>query len=223
MTRLIAIAVSAALLVPATTAMAQTCLGTASFAAGPVRVGAGLDFSEDATQYSAQLAFGQAAGIFASAGVGKIDVDEIDESATTFALNLGYSFAMAGTQSLEICPIVSYGYASADIGEGGVSVDFSDRQLGAGFAIGGVASSTPTFKLVPSLTLAYVHEDLEFEGDFEFEDSEDFGVITVAAGFVFSETVTLRPNISFPVGLDDSDPAFGIAFSFNFGARPASR
>jgi len=208
---------------PAAKAAAQTCVGTASFASGSVRLGAGIDFAKDAKQYAAQLAFGKAGGPFAAGSIGRVDVDDTDESATSFGGELGYSLNVAERGSLEVCPILGIGYASADVSEGGFSVDISTRALSAGFAIGGVASSSPTFAFVPSVSLAYVNQNIKSEGAIEFDESDDFGVITLAAGFVFNQRVTLRPNFAFPVGLDDSDPTYGVGISFNFGSPSANR
>ena len=208
---------------PATSALAQTCLGTASFASGPARIGFGLDFSEDTKQYGAQIAFGKAAGPFAGASVALVDIDEVDDSGTAFELALGYSLSVSGKGSMEICPVAGFGYASVGVDEGGISVDLSERTLSAGFAIGGVASSSPTFKFIPSAMLAYVNANAKSEGFIEFDESEDFGLVSLAAGFVFNDRVTLRPNVAIPVGLDDSDPTYGIGISFNFGRPSAAR
>ncbi len=210
-------------LLPVVSAVAQVCVGTASFASGPARVGVGLDFAKDAKQYGAQIAVGKPAGPFAAGSVAMVDIDEIDESATVLGIDLGYSLNVAGKGSLGICPVVGFSHATADVDEGGFSIDLTSRTLRAGFAIGGVSSSSPTFKFIPSAGLAYVNEKAKTEDAFEFEQSEDFGVITVAAGLVFNDRVTVRPNLAFPVGLDDSDPTFGVGISLNFGTPTAAR
>jgi hypothetical protein len=61
------------------------------------------------------------------------------------------------------------------------------------------------------------------EGDLEFDESDDFGLLSLAAGFVFNERVTLRPNVVFPFGLEGADPTYGIGISINFGTPPVSR
>ena len=205
----------------ASAAAAQTCAGTASFASGPVRIGAGIDVGNDARVYGAQIAAGKAAGPVASGSIGMIELDELDASGTSFAGQLGYSLGIATSSPFELCPIIGLGYITADVSEGGVSVDISSRQMSAGLSFGGVMSTTPTFAFVPSLALMYVHEKVETEGFIEFEETEDYGLVTLAAGLVFNQRVTLRPNMAFPVGLDDSDPTFGIAIAYNFGT-PAS-
>lgn len=206
----------------ATAAAAQTCTGTASFASGPVRIGAGMDIATDAKVYGAQIATGKAAGAFAAGSIGMVDFDEIDDSGTAFEGQLGYSLGIATSSPFELCPIIGLGYITADISENGVSAELSSRLLSAGLSFGGVMSSTPTFSFVPSLAFIYTNEKLKSEGVLELEESEDYGVLTLAAGLVFNQRVTLRPNIAFPVGLDDSDPTYGIAFAFNFGTSPSS-
>jgi hypothetical protein len=207
----------------ATAATAQTCGGTASFASGPVRIGAGIDDGNGARVYGAQIAAGKPAGPFVGGGIGRIELDDFDASGTSFAGQVGYGLGLgtATSSPFELCPIIGLGYVTAEVSESGVSVDISSRQLSAGLSIGGVMSSTPTFAFVPSLAFMYVNEKLETDGFIEIEETEDYGVVTLAAGLVFNQRVTLRPNMAFPVGLDDSDPTFGVAIAFNFG-NPSS-
>ena len=208
-------------ILPMSAALAQTCVGAASFASGPVRLGGSIDVGSDSKQYGAQIAFGKAAGPFAAGTVGMVDFDDTDDSGTWLGLDLGYSFTMAPNSPLAICPAVGIGFLSADIDEGGFSAEISGRQVSVGVSIGGVASSTPTFAFVPAVGLFYANEDAESEGAIEFDESEDYGIITVAAGMVFNQRITLRPNILFPIGLDESDPVFGIGIAFNFGTPPS--
>jgi hypothetical protein len=208
---------------PAATAFAQTCVGAASFASGSARIGAGIDFAEDGKLYTGQIAVGKAGGPFAAGSIGLGDIDDVEENATAYALELGYGVSMSTTRPFELCPVIGIGFVNWDDSEGGVSVELSSRQLSAGFSIGGVVSSTPTFAFVPAVSLIYTNEKLESEGVFEFEESEDYGVIGLAAGFIFNQRITVRPNIAFPVGLDDSDPTFGIGLGINFGTPSTSQ
>ncbi len=217
-----AVVVLSLCVLPLTAASAQICAGAASFASGPVRLGGAIDIAEDARQYGAQIAFGKAAGPFASGTIALVDFDDLEDSGTSFAADVGYSLSMSAARSVELCPIVGIGYASADISQGGFSAELSSRTFGAGISIGGIVSSTPTFAFVPAVSVIYANEDAEAEGALELDTSENYGVITLAAGLVFNQRITLRPNIAFPVGLDDADASYGIGIAFNFGA-PASR
>ena len=209
------------LALPMADAEAQVCSGVASFASGPVRLGASLETTDGSKQYGGQLAFGKPAGPFAGVSIGRVDIEDSDESATAFGGEAGFSFNVAGRGSLEFCPIVGYGFASADVDEEGVTADISSRSWTAGIMVGGVASSSPGLSILPSVGFAYVNQNIEIESDIlDFEGSDDFGLLTLAAGFVFNEKVTVRPNFSLPVGLDDSEPIFGIGIAFNFGSGP---
>jgi len=131
---------------------------------------------------------------------------------------------MAGRGTLEVCPVLGYGYASLDVNEGGFTADVTSRVLSAGFLIGGAVSSTPTLSVVPSIGLSYVNQKVKIDSDFfPLEESEDFGLVTLAAGFVFNQKITFRPNIAIPVGLDDSDPTYGVGIAINFGTPRGSR
>ena len=207
----------------ATNAFAQPCLGTASFGSGPARIGAGVDVGPDARQYAAQLSVGKPAGPFAAGTIGLVEFDEIDETGTSFAGELGFSLGVSATSPFEVCPVIGIGHLSADVGAGGFSAEISSRVLSAGLAIGGVASSTPTVAFVPAIVLAYTNENVKSEGVLELEESEDYGMVTLIAGLVFNQRVTVRPNIAFPIGLDDSDPAYGVGIGINFGTPPSSR
>lgn len=223
MTKYTAAALSLVLCVlPMMTGLAQSCAGAASFASGPVRIGGSIEVGADAKQYSGQIGFGRAAGPFAAGTVGIVDLDETDDSGTLFAGELGYSLPMSAAGKFEICPIIGLGRVTVDLSEGGVSADLSSRLLSAGLSFGGVMASTPTFALVPAVALIYTNEKLKSEGVIEFEESDDYGIVTLAVGLVFNQAVTLRPNIAFPVGLDDSDPAYGLGIGFNFGT-PSGR
>ena len=48
-------------------------------------------------------------------------------------------------------------------------------------------------------------------------DSQDYTEIDIGAGFVFNRTLTIRPSVAIPVGIDGAKSAFQLAFAFNFG------
>ena len=70
------------LTIPIAAADAQVCSGAASFASGPVRLGASLETTDGSKQYGGQLAFGKPAGPFAGVSIGRVDIEDSDESAT---------------------------------------------------------------------------------------------------------------------------------------------
>ena len=218
-----------ALLAITTAANAQICLGTASFREGPVRLGLNFEFPENAKTYGAEIAFGAQSGLFASANVGRIDDDELDESATTFGglAGFGVDVSPGGTaaRTLEICPFAGVNFLSGPDFDDPLlgSIETSGRSFGGGIGIGGILSSNATMSFIPSLSVSYVNEEVTLDdGTNELELSDDYGLFVLTAGFVFNRTLTIRPGISFPVGVEDADPVFGISLSFNFGRAATS-
>jgi hypothetical protein len=49
--------------------------------------------------------------------------------------------------------------------------------------------------------------------------TETYGIAGAAVGVVLSERLSVRPSVSFPIGLDGADPVFGIGFALNYGGR----
>ena len=207
---------------PLVSGHAQTCTGTASFGSGPMRIGASVDFAEDVRQYGGQLAVGRAGGPFATLSIGRFDIEDIDEFGKAYAGEIGYGVDLGPTESLELCPVLGSTYNTIKVNIPGNSVtDITSRALSGGFMLGSVASTSPTLSIVPAAGIFYVHERAKIDSNIflDEEATEDYGVITLAAGFVFNQRVTVRPNIAIPVGLDDADPTFGVGFAFNFGRR----
>jgi len=232
MQRITKLAIATALLAAAVSApvRAQSCAGTASFAAGRMRVGAGATFGDGAQAFGAQLAAGQAKGAFAGATLSRVDIDDVNEGATAFGGTAGYGYDVASTHAVQLCPTVGFGYTSGPKFESaGGSLDFGARSLSAGVSLGGVLTSTSTLSVVPFAGLSYVNQHSTMElrpasGEASEESSsEDFALLDLGAGFVLNQVMTIRPMVSLPMGLEDAKTSYGIGFSFNFGHRLLSR
>lgn len=226
--RLTSSLVALSLVTLAGTAGAQVCLGTPSFATGPIRIDAGLLTGNDNTQYGAGLAVGTANGPFVSAGVNRVDIDGVDESATGFSVAGGFEVNLTdrrGTRarratSLSLCPVASFSRAGVDFEESGIEAETSIRTFSAGLSLGAMVPSSPNFSLVPFGGLSYANSkaSLEIDGE-EFGDSEaeNYFVLDLGLGLVLNRSFTIRPTIGIPIGLDEADPNFGVSFHINFG------
>ena len=219
-----AILSSALLLMVSAVGQAQSCLGAASFAAGPVRVGAGVDFTDGAKSYGVQLAFGSTSGPFGTAGLSAVDYDDVDEGGTIVSVAGGYALPLGPSRKAQFCPSVGFDWGSGpnfDTGAGVLELSFRTFSFGAN--LGAVATSTPTMDFVPFVGAHFVIARLtaEFDGATERE-REDYGVVSLGAGFVLNRTLTIRPQLGFPVGVDEGDPSYGLAFAFNFGSAPGA-
>lgn len=218
------------LLLAAAPIEAQICLGTPSFSAGPVRLGVGAEFGDDVSAFGGEIAAGQPAGAFGALRVSRLTLDfEGDsESASMVGVNVGYSIALNPANTLSLCPIAAFNYLSGPSFEAeGVSVDISSRAFGGGAAIGGSIVASPTMSLVPFASFAYFSETATVEASdgidsIEEDVSDTYGVASLGAGFVFNKTITIRPSVAIPVGVEDGKASFAIALGFNFGAQSAA-
>ena len=77
-----------------TTARAQACLGSVSFAIAPVRLGGGAVFGESFTAYAVSLIAGKENGAFGDVGLARIYDDDFDD---TEALRAWFEGARAAT------------------------------------------------------------------------------------------------------------------------------
>jgi hypothetical protein len=175
---------------------------------------------QKAPRCSAAVALGAANGAFGGAYLGRTSLDDSNESATNYGGHFGFALPVDQGKKVELCPTLTVDAVSAEIETGFGAAELSGTRFGAGFGVGGVASSSPTFDFVPFGSVAYNHakSKLTFGGTTD-ETSDDFGILTLGAGFVLNKIVTLQPNVAIPFGIDDNDPVYGITVAFNFGKK----
>jgi hypothetical protein len=207
----------------ASIAEAQICLGTASFATGPIRIDGSFSTIDDATSLSVGASVGAPRGPFVSVNVNRTDIDEVDESATGFGILGGLELDLSTSASsrsarFSLCPVASFNYSTADFDLLGESVEFSANTLSAGLALGAEVTASPTLSVIPFGALSVVRQSVDFEGFGEdAEESETGGSLDLGLGLVLNRRFTIRPLISIPLGFEGADPAFGVSVHFNFG------
>lgn len=214
-------AIATALLVGASAAQAQTCLGTATFAAGGMRAGVEATFDDGASAYGASLAFGGVTGTFASIDASLFDFDEFDESAYGIGGQVGLQMPVAAMVGAQFCPLLQAAYVfGPNFEDSGFDIESNSLLASAGVGFGVPFQLAETAGLVPFGTarLAYGRTSVEIDGESD-SDSDTYGLIGLGAGLVLNQRITLRPSIEFPLGLDDSDPTFSFGVAINFGAQ----
>ncbi|MGH7656320.1 MAG: autotransporter outer membrane beta-barrel domain-containing protein [Gemmatimonadaceae bacterium] len=197
---------------------AQSCVGTASFAAGIVRLGASAAFTDGAKQYSGGLALGAPHGVFAAVDAGSISYDGGGGASTVVGANLGYDVAVGPGASF--CPIVAYSHVSfPDVRVGGSTITTSENVVAFGGAFGVTATVAPNLDLVPYLAGEYAHASAsESEtGVGSDSQSQDYGVLSVGVGFVINKMFTFGPSVAVPVGITGGKTSVSIGLSINFG------
>jgi hypothetical protein len=214
------LAASAALVVTHSPLAAQTCVGMPSFANGMVQVAGGGAFTEGANLYSGTLGLGAPAGPFAKVGLGRTSYDDLDGSSLDVGGQVGYQLAVGRSAKAELCPIAGFslGFGPDDIL--GTGVDASTHGFDLGLALGTSLRGGSGLEVVPNAGLAFAYSRVKLEdATGSATSSESYALARFGLGLVFNSTVGVSPSVSVPVGLDGSDPTFGLTLSVNFGGR----
>ena len=222
------VGLSCALLVAPLVVSAQLCGGAASFKTAPARIGGGIEFTDGSKGYGAQFAIGSAEGLFGTAGISAVDYDDASEGSTVFAFGAGYAIPIGTGGKAEFCPIGNFSLLRGpNFNESGVTAEVSGHSYGMGGQIGGIAMSTPTMDFVPFAGAMYVNQTIKISGSAggisaSESASEDAIVLSAGAGFVINRLLTIQPQISYPINVDEANATFGVAFAFNFGGPKSS-
>jgi len=216
--RLVAV-LAGAVIIPLAKSQAQTCLGAASFSAGNMRLGAGVDVGDKSKAFSGDFAIGSTMGPFATAGLSTVQYDDVSGNGIGFNVNAGYAVKANATGTAQLCPIVGFSYQNApDIESEFGSITSSYHAFVLGGALGGVASSSPGLDFVPFVSAGYVLSQASASvAGFSQSQNDNYGVIGLGAGLVFNRAVTIRPSVGIPVGLEGAKPRYGLSIGFSFG------
>jgi hypothetical protein len=194
-------------------AVAQTCMGMASFSSGPVQIAGNAAFTDGANRLGASAAYGLPGSVFGSVGIGTTSIDGLDSS-LDFGVDLGYQMQVGKAQ---ICPVASLGYDNGPDSDSN-GINSSTRSAGFGLAMG-APMGTSQLQIVPTagLGLIYAKSKVEITGFGSGEGSDAYGVAQLGLGLVVNQTIAIRPSVAIPLGLTGSDPSFGVTVGFNFG------
>jgi hypothetical protein len=215
---LAAVVLSAVGLLPVR-ALAQTCLGTATFHRAPVRVSADATFADSTTLYGAGLALGAGAGPFASATVSRATFEGLDDHATVVDLGVGFAIDVEPTGRLQFCPRIGHRIQSGpDVAAGLGTVSTSGRRIEVGGALGAIVSATPALDIVPYGDLAYTATRLTLDLPAgPVSRTDDGGLLEVGAGLVLRRRLTLRPSAVIPIGGAGGGTALRVLLAYNLG------
>jgi hypothetical protein len=205
------------ILLCATEAAAQTCLGMPSFRDGQFQVSAGAAFREGAQGFGGGGALGTD-DLFVGATVSVTDVEAADSTATAFAMNVGASFVVNERERIQACPVASVILTG---GPDVAGVDVSGVGLRAGGRLGLVAYESGDLELVPTFGVDIAYDRINGDvGDVETTLArETYMILRVGAGIILNKRVGIVPVLSVPVGLDGSDAEFSFLVAYNFGGR----
>ncbi len=214
--RTCALTLGTILLLVATDASAQTCLGSPSYAEGPFQASVVAALTDGAQGFGGGFAVGSE-DYFGGVNVGYTNASDLDSTATSFGMIGGASVALSDRDRIFACPVASLGYTSGpDIG----AVDVSLVSFRAGGRMGLVAAQSGSIAVVPTfgLDLAYDRVTTQFAG-VDVSGDDTYAIARAGLGIVYNRTIAFVSTLGVPLGLDGSDPEFTFAVTFNLGSR----
>lgn len=225
---------SAVVMLQVTPLTAQTCVGAASFATGPLRIDADAKFRNRQSSLGAGVSAGAHNSFFGGIGIQRTYHDSvtsptslyaIQPPSTDYAVDAGYQLAIGAAGRAQICPIVRYVHTSAVLRDPNTILTHVTGDLGAfGAALGGTASHSPTVDFVPAIALEYttlhsrVRQDAPLSATIDERSESHVWTATVTGGLILNRVVSLRPNVIIPFGVANANATYGITIDFNFGS-----
>ena len=201
----------------ASVASAQICFGDPSFSAGRVQLSGSADFGQDAQSFGAGITLGSPTA-FGGISVGAISYDDLDGSTLVLGAGVGYQVPIATSGRVQLCPWLAggLGFGPNDIEDTGI--DASVRDVVFGVAVGGQLGPDAQVVVIPTASLGFAYSSFKLDGPGgELEDSDTYALASLGAGLVFNSTFSIRPSVTIPFGLEDSDPTFGVSIAIHLG------
>lgn len=202
-------------------AVGQTCLGLASFSTGKMQVSGNGQFAEGANRFGAGIAYGLPSNIFAGAQISTTSYDAADASSLGVGANVGYQLSVGKAANIHVCPVASF-----ELGMGpdddATETNASSQNATIGFSLGTTMGASPRLQIVPSAGLGLAYSKLKLEvASTSSELSDTYGQAQLGVGLIFNQSIAVRPSVSIPLGLEGSDPTFGLTVAYSFGSKPA--
>jgi hypothetical protein len=92
--------------------------------------------------------------------------------------------------------------------------------MSLGFSVGTTMSSSPRMQIVPVAGLGLKNSRISEDGSDAISDT--YGVARLGVGLLFNNIIAVRPSVDIPVGLEGSDPTFGLTVAYSFGTKAAA-
>jgi hypothetical protein len=199
-------------------AVAQTCTGMPSFAAGQMQATAGGSFTDGASSFGGTFGYGVPKSFYGKASLGSTSYDAFDGSSFDFGVGGGYQIPLQTSRTAELCPVASLSLGSGPSDVLGTGVDMSSRTFAFGAALGAQVGNNPQLRIVPNASFQFANTRITMDdGTDSASGSESYGLLTLGTGFVFNSRYSLNPSISLPMGLEGSDASFSLAGAIHFG------
>jgi hypothetical protein len=211
------------------TARAQVCLGSASFASGPLRIATQAGFADRQQSFGGEVAAGVWKSAFVSAAVQRtshdtagVQLDTVRHSTTDYNVVAGVEIPL-GSGRAQLCPTFAFDRTSGGINNDLVVERVRGNRGTFGLSLGVIASHSETIDFVPSVGVAYndVHtrtkRDPRFGTLSDFSTHIDYWTVTYTPAFVINRVVSLGPSVTIPFGVHDLIRSYAIKIGINVG------
>ena len=204
---------------------AQRCLGYAPFSAGNLRVGLNFTFPDQAKSYALEAAAGGDVGLYGAGQFGQIAINAGGGVIKILGFGAGYVIPIADGARVALCPVAEIVFTSGpDVSQ----LVTSGRNATFGVAMGGVAASSPSLRLIPGLGAGFdlvPFTSLHFTNALsrrsqagpDVDTDTNFWDVGIGAGLVFGKVITLRPSLVIPFGVSGAKTVLAIGLGFSFG------
>ena len=204
-------------------AVAQTCMGLASFSTAPMQVTGNGMFSSGVNSFGAAVGYGMQSGLWGNLGVQTLSIDGASSHPLNIGAHAGYETAVGKSRNpIHVCPNASF-----SIGNGPDDVNFNastqDATLGVNFGTV-LSGSNPRMKIVPTAGISWAHTKLSAKdsvGTSLGSASDSYGLAQLGIGLVMNQNISIRPSVDIPLGLTGSNARFGMTLGYNFGSTGA--
>jgi outer membrane protein with beta-barrel domain len=205
-------------------AVAQTCQGLASFSAGQMQVAANAQFPEGGKIWGGSFSYGMPSGVYGGADLSTTSLDNDGGSSLGIGAHAGYQMKLGRTGKINLCPVASLALGMGPDDEAS-DLNSSSTNVHFGLALGTEMGANQQVRILPTAGLGLQYSKLKEEigGVASPDVSDTYGLARLGVGFVFNQQISVRPTIDIPVGLEGSDPVFGLSVGYNFGSKGMSK
>lgn len=217
----------------ATPVRAQVCAGFPSLVDRPFQIGGNATSSLDAG--SGAISFTAGKRVFGTLGLGTTHFERLDYWSLDLNLGAGYEVPLVQSHGVSICPLAAFAAGFGPNNVNGTPYDLGTVGLSFGLSAGGVMASGSQLAVIPSafFRVARTKTTMDIPGQPDETLSRvTYVVVGGSVGISLGRALTLRPAVSFPLGLDErghpdvparqpSSRAFSLTLAIHLG-RPAS-
>src|SRR5919107_579728 len=201
---------------------AQTCQGLASFSSSPFQLIGEASLTGESSAFGGGIAYGLRHGPLAEAAVSRRVHENFEGSSVDVAATAGYDFSFGKASLLHLCPIAAVGAQLGPNNAFNSGVERSRRSAQLGLSFGAELAPQRRWNVIPTLALSYALQRDQAEdaaGAVLFRIDGAYALAQLGMGLVFKSTLSLRPSIDLPLGLEGGEPTVGLTVGYSLGKR----